>query len=406
MTVAGILDGIRVIDFTWVIAGPQCTQILADFGAEVIRVEWPHHPDGMRFRLQADDADPASLDQSGFWNNLNRNKRSITLNMRHPDAADLALRLIAQSDVVVENFSPGVLESWGLPWERMREANPGLVYLSMSGFGWGGPNGDYVVFGPVMQAVSGLHAMTARPASEPAGLGFSYGDHAAGYFGALAILAGLHERNATGNGAMIDLGQVESCVALTSAALLDYQVNARPSTAWGNVPYGVFDAPAGLYPCKGADSWCAISIRDDSQWKAFVLAAGLDDLGTDGRFQTQYGRAGHRWLLDRRVAAWTRRHDRDDAVAILSDAGVPVSAMADIDEVINDEGLRRFGYFQSATHPDLERRIFQMGGLQSALGPHLRSAAPTMGEANAFVYGEILGLSAQQIESFRNDAVI
>ncbi len=403
---AGILDGVRVVDFTWVIAGPQCTQILADFGAEVIRVEWPHHPDGMRFRLQADDADPASLEHSGFWNNLNRNKRSITLNMRHPDAPEIALKLIAQSDVVVENFSPGVLESWGLPWERMREANPRLVYLSMSGFGWGGPNGNYVVFGPVMQAVSGLHAMTARPASEPAGLGFSYGDHAAGYFGALGILAALHERDATGEGAMIDLGQVEACVALTSAALLDYQVGARTSTAWGNVPYGVLDAPAGLYPCEGSDCWCAISIRDDGQWKEFVQVTGLDDLGTDARFQTQHGRAAHRWLLDRRVSEWTRSRRRDDVVAILSEAGVPASAMADIDELMDDEALRRFGYFQSAAHAHLEERVFQMGAIRSVRGPNLRSAAPTIGEANDFVYREILGLSEAQIESYRNDAVI
>ena len=168
---AGILDGVRVIDFTWVVAGPQCTQILADFGAEVIRVEWPQRPDGARFRLVADDADRTSQDQSGFWNNLNRNKRSITLNMRHPDAPAIALELIAKSDVVVENFAAGVLESWGLPWKRLQEANPGLVYLSMSGFGSGGPNEKYVVFGPVIQAASGLHTMTARPGSEPRGWG-------------------------------------------------------------------------------------------------------------------------------------------------------------------------------------------------------------------------------------------
>jgi crotonobetainyl-CoA:carnitine CoA-transferase CaiB-like acyl-CoA transferase len=403
---AGILDGVRVVDFTWVIAGPQCTQILADFGAEVIRVEWPHHPDGMRFRLQADDTDPASFEQSGFWNNLNRNKRSITLNMRHPHAPEIALKLIGQSDVVVENFSPGVLESWGLSWERMRQANPGLIYLSMSGFGWGGPNSNYVVFGPVMQAVSGLHAMTARPAGEPAGLGFSYGDHAAGYFGALAILAALHERDSSGHGEMIDLGQVEACVALTSAALLDYQVSDRPATAWGNVPYGALDAPAGLYPCAGYDCWCAISIRDDVQWKAFVQVTGLGDLATDARFHTQHGRAAHRWLLDRRVSEWTRSRQRDDVVALLTDAGVPASAMADIDELIDDERLREFGYFESTAHPYLGERVFQMGGIQSARGPHLRSAAPTMGEANHFVYREMLGLSAEQIELYHNDAVI
>jgi crotonobetainyl-CoA:carnitine CoA-transferase CaiB-like acyl-CoA transferase len=406
MTAAGILDGVRVVDFTWVIAGPQCTQVLADFGAEVIRVEWPHHPDAARFRSLADDADQSSPDLSGFWNNLNRNKRSITLNMRHPEGPSIALDLIAKSDVVVENFSPGVLKSWGLPWERMQEANPRLVYLSMSGFGVGGPNEKYVVFGPVMQAVSGLHAMTARPGREPAGLGFSYADYSAGYLGALAILAGLAERDATGQAAMIDLSEVEAAVALTSAALLDYQVNARPFTAWGNVPYGAADAPAGLYPCKGNDSWCAISIRDNDQWDSLVGVMGLDDLGSERRFDTQHGRMAHRGLLDQRLSEWTSGRDRDDVVALLREAGVPATAMSAVDELMEDEALRSFGYFQSAQHPYLGEREFQMGGIRSPRGPDLRGAAPTMGEANQLVYGDILGLSKQQIESYRNDAVI
>jgi crotonobetainyl-CoA:carnitine CoA-transferase CaiB-like acyl-CoA transferase len=403
---AGILDGVRVIDFTWVVAGPQCTQILADFGAEVIRVESPQRPDGARFRLLAEDVDRSSQNHSGFWNNLNRNKRSITLNMRHPDAPAIALQLIAKSDVVVENFASGVLESWGLPWKRMQEANPRLVYLSMTGFGGGGPNEKYVVFGPVIQATSGLHAMTARPGREPAGLGFSYGDYSAGYLGALAILAALAERDATGQGAMIDFSDVEAAVTLTSAALLDYQVNARPFTAWGNVPYGAPDAPAGLYPCLGNDSWCAISIRDDDHWHALVRVAGLDDLGDDRRFDTQHGRAAHRGLLDTRLSEWTRGRDRDDVVALLRGVGVPATAMSATEELLDDEALRSFGYFQSARHPHLGEREFQMGGIRSARGPDLRRAGPTMGEANEMVYGDILGFSEQQIKTYRNDAVI
>jgi benzylsuccinate CoA-transferase BbsF subunit len=288
----------------------------------------------------------------------------------------------------------------------MQQANPGLVYLSMSGFGGGGPNEHYVVFGPVIQAASGLHAMTARPGREPAGLGFSYGDYSAGYLGALAILAALAERDATGQGSMIDFSDVEAAVTLTSAALLDYQVNARPFAAWGNVPYGAPDAPAGLFPCRGDDSWCAISIRDDDQWDALVRVAGLDDLGDDGRFDTQHGRAAHRGLLDARLSEWTRGRDRDDVVALLRAVGVPATALSATEELLDDEALRSFGYFQSAEHPNLGEREFQMGGIRSARGPDLRRAAPTMGEANDLVYGDILGFSEQQIETYRNDAVI
>ncbi|HEY6480521.1 MAG TPA: CoA transferase [Streptosporangiaceae bacterium] len=400
------LEGIRVLDFTWVISGPQCTQILADFGAEVIKVEWPHHPDGMRNRIQPPGTDPASWEEGGLWNNLNRNKRGITLNMRHPKALDLALGLVARCDVVVENFTPHVLESWGLSWEAMRAVSPGLVYLSMTGFGWGGPNEGYVVFGPVMQAVSGLHGMTGRPASEPAGLGYSYSDHAAGYFGALAVLAALQDRDATGDGAMIDLGQVEASVALTSAALLDYQVNGRPFAAWGNVPFGAGDAPAGLYRCAGGDSWCAISVRTDDQWAALAGLLDRADLGRDARFASSAGRAGHRPLLDRAVSGWTEARPRDVVVAALAGAGVPCSPLLTAAELLADPALRAHGYYQEASHPLLGAREFQMGAIASAAGPDLRRAAPTFGEANEAVYGGLLGLSPDSIRELAAEGVV
>jgi crotonobetainyl-CoA:carnitine CoA-transferase CaiB-like acyl-CoA transferase len=400
------LDGVRVLDFTWVISGPQCTQILADFGAEVIRVEWPHHPDGLRNRAQPPGTDPASWEESGLWNNLNRNKRSITLNMRHPRAVSVALDLVARCDVVVANFGPRVLESWGLSWGAMRAVNPELIYLSMTGFGRGGPNEDYVVFGPVMQAVSGLHGMTGRPAAELAGLGYSYADYAAGYFGALAVLAALQDCELTGNGAMIELGQVEASVALTSAALLDYQVNGRPFAPWGNVPFGADDAPAGLYRCRGDDSWCAISVRTDDQWAALTGVLGRDDLCRDARFSSQRGRAGHRPMLDQIVSAWTQARPRDVVARELDAVGVPCSPLLTADELLADTALRAHGYYQEATHPLLGAREFQMGGIQSAAGPELRRAAPIFGEANNAVYGDLLGMSPDRIRELADEAVI
>jgi crotonobetainyl-CoA:carnitine CoA-transferase CaiB-like acyl-CoA transferase len=400
------LDGIRVLDFTWVISGPQCTQILADFGAEVIKAEWPHHLDGLRYRVQAPGADPASPEGSGLWNNLNRNKRSITLNMRHPDGAGIALDLVEHCDVVVENFSPGVLDSWGLSWPAMRERNPRLVYLGMSGFGRGGPSQDYVVFAPVMHALSGLHAMTGEPGREPAGLGFSYGDHVAGYFGALAVIAALAERDATGQGVQLDLGQVEASLALTGTAILDAQASQRRYVAAGNVPAGTNDAPAGLYRCAGADDWCAISVRDDTQWAALAGVLGADDLMRDPRFATQVVRAAHRELLDARLSAWTASRTRTEVAAALTAAGVPCTPMATATDALGDERLRAHGYFQAADHPLLGEREFQLGPVASAAGPRLRKSAPLVGEANEYVYGELLGLSAAAISALREDVVI
>jgi crotonobetainyl-CoA:carnitine CoA-transferase CaiB-like acyl-CoA transferase len=403
---AGLLDGVRVLDFTWVISGPQCSQILADFGAEVIKVEWSHHLDGLRYRVQPPGSDPASIEHSGLWNNLNRNKRSITLNMRHPDGVDLALRLVAHCDVVLENFSPGVLESWGLSWEAMTARRPGLIHVSMSGFGWDGPNARYVVFAPVMQALSGLHAMTSRPAGEPTGLGFSYGDHVGGYYAALATLAALHERDASGEGAIIDLAQVEGTITLTSAAILDYQLSGRPFVAWGNVPFGSLDAPAGLYRCDGDDAWCAISVRTDEEWCDLTATMGAPELARDGRFSDRAGRAAHRGLLDHAVTAWTQGMPRDDVMRRLQEAGVPCTTLSTAVELLDDDRLRNHGYYEAEDHPELGRREFQMGGIRSEIGPRVRRAAPLIGEANEDVYGRLLGLSAEQIRTLADEAVI
>jgi crotonobetainyl-CoA:carnitine CoA-transferase CaiB-like acyl-CoA transferase len=400
------LTGVRVLDFTWVISGPQCTHILGDFGAEVIKVEWPHYPDGMRNRGQPPGTDPGSWEEGGLWNNLNRNKRSVTLNMRHPRAAAIAMDLVAQCDVVVANMGPHVLESWGLSWEVMQSVRPGLIYLCMTGFGLGGPNEGYLVFGPVMQAISGIHGMTGRPGAEPAGLGYSYADYTAGYFGALAVLAALQDREATGNGAMIDLGQVEATVALTSVAILDYQVNGRPFSAWGNVPFGADDAPAGLYRCQGEDSWCAISVRTDDQWAALTRVIGRDDLGRDPRLSARKSRAGHRPMLDQVVSVWTEPRTRDAVVTGLADAGVPCSPVLTAEEMLADPALRARGYYQEATHPLLGPREFQMGGIQSPAGPELRRAGPMFGEANDDIYGGLLGMSPDHIRELAAEAVI
>jgi crotonobetainyl-CoA:carnitine CoA-transferase CaiB-like acyl-CoA transferase len=400
------LEGIRVLDFTWVISGPQCTQILADFGAEVIKAEWPHHLDGLRYRVQAPGSDPASPECSGLWNNLNRNKRSITLNMRHPDGAGLALKIIERCDVVVENFSPGVLDSWGLSWPTMHARNQRLIYLGMSGFGRGGPSQDYVVFAPVMHALSGLHAMTGEPSREPAGLGFSYGDHVAGCFGALAVIAALEERDSTGLGDMIDLGQVEASIALTSTALLDHQVSRRHYVAAGNVPFGSQDAPAGLYRCAGADAWCAISVRDDAQWESLAQVLGREDLLRDQRFATRSARAAHRELLDRRVSEWTAARTREEVESVCTGAGVPCTVMATAADALSDRRLRAHGYFKTAGHAFLGDREFQMGPVKSAAGPELKAAAPLVGEANEYVFGELLGMSEEEISALRENVVI
>ena len=220
------LSGIRVCDLTWIIAGPTATRVLADFGAEVIRVEHGQAADSIRVGRPVVGGAP-TLNNSGFFNYFNRNKKSINLNVRHPMGTDLLKRLIAECDVVIENFSSGTLASWGLDYPELREINPKIIYCSISGFGHTGRDKAFTTWGPTAQALSGLTYTSGLPGMAPAGWGFSYMDHTAGFEAAIAILMALHHRNRTGEGQHIDCSQVEAGIVLNGPAILDYSVNGR-----------------------------------------------------------------------------------------------------------------------------------------------------------------------------------
>ncbi|MGH2610175.1 MAG: CaiB/BaiF CoA transferase family protein, partial [Tepidiformaceae bacterium] len=214
------LTGVRVCDLTWIIAGPTATRVLADFGAEVIRVEHGQAVDAIRLGRPI-VGDSPTLNNSGFFNYFNRNKKSILLNARHPMGMDLLKRLIAESDVVVENFSSGIMESWGLDYPQLKEIREDIIYCSISGFGHSGRDKAFTTWGPTAQALSGLTFMSGLPGKPPAGWGYSYMDHTAGYYGAIAIMAALHHRNLTGEGQHIDISQVEAGIILGGPAVLD-----------------------------------------------------------------------------------------------------------------------------------------------------------------------------------------
>lgn len=307
------LKGIRVLDLSWIVAGPQATRILADFGAEVIRIEYEGRPDAIRGGRGGRS--------SGMFNNLNRNKLSATLNLNHPKGVELFLRLVKVSDVVVENFSSRVMERWGLTYEAMAAVNPGIIYISLSGFGHAGRNRDYVTWGPTAQALSGLTLMSGLPDAPPAGWGYSYLDHTAGYYGAMAILMALYHRNRTGLGQYIDLAQVETGMVLAGPAILDFSVNGRPYRRPGNPPGNRSEhprvAPHNTYRCRGEDRWIAIAVFTDAEWQALCRVMGDPDWSRDSRFATNSGRVAHEDELDQRIEAWTASYDPYDLMYLL-----------------------------------------------------------------------------------------
>jgi crotonobetainyl-CoA:carnitine CoA-transferase CaiB-like acyl-CoA transferase len=413
------LANVRVLDFSWIVAGPQATRILADFGADVIRVEFEGRMDSIRLGMRDPNAPPESPDASGMFNNFNRNKRSITLNLQHPEGRALFRQLLMVSDVVVENFSATVFERLGWTWETMAAINPGIIYLSLSGYGHLGRDREYVTWGPTAQAVSGLTAMSGLPGHEPAGWGYSYLDHTAGYYGAAAVLLALHHRNRTGQGQYIDLSQIETGMVLAGPAILDYVVNGRGYAAAGgrigNRSRHPRVAPHNTYRCRvdgpdphGLGRWVAIACFTEAEWQALVRVMGAPAWAREARFATNAARVAHEDELDAHIEAWTRARDAYEVMLALQAAGVPAGVVQHAaDKQERDPQLRARGFYPEADHPVLGRHAFEGMPVTAARTPwRLRHAAPLLGEHTEAVYCHLLGLSRARLAALRAEAAV
>ncbi|MDO8687517.1 MAG: CoA transferase, partial [Dehalococcoidales bacterium] len=337
-----ILHNIRILDFSWVLAGPYATRILADFGAEVIKVQ----------SLLPQEEDAFS---KGYYNTWNRNKLGITLNLSKPEGIALAKRLVGISDAVVENFAPRVMANWGLDYANLKKLKADIIMLSMSTMGNSGPWRDYVGFGPVVQAFSAIAALTAYPGKLPSGLGYSYTDHVAGLLAALALLSALEYRRKTGEGQYIDISQVEAMVSLLGNAFFDYSISGKPPEATGNRSGEA--APYGVYRCQGEDRWCAIAVHSDAEWVGFCRALGNPAWAADARFSTLSGRLANADELDKLVEGWTRQHTAEEVMTRLQEQGVAAGMVQDAYDLANDPQLRARGFFVELDHPELGRTV-------------------------------------------------
>jgi len=396
------LSGIRVCDLTWIIAGPTATRVLADFGADVIRVEHQQAIDPIRLGRPINDEKP-NLNNSGFFNYFNRNKRSVLLNARHPLGMELLHKLIAVSDVVIENFSGSVLDSWELGYEQQKAINPGIIYCSISGYGHDGRDKHFTTWGPTAQALSGLTMMSGLPGKPPAGWGYSYMDHTAGYYGAIAIMMALHHRNQTGEGQHLDLSQVEAGMILTGPAVLDYTVNGR---TWrregmppGNRAWEPAIAPHNTYPCLGEDRWIAIAVRNDAEWQAMAQAMGEPSWAADSKFATNAGRLANQDELDANISAWTATREDYPLMHVLQAAGVPAGVcQSPGDRFEKDEQFRDRGWWATMPHPEMgeESEFDGVTPSLSATPGTNRTSAPMLGANTHEVMTSLLGLSDEE----------
>lgn len=392
---ARALDGITILDFTWVVAGPVATRILADQGARVIKVE---RRDALDFGTR----------RGGFTGNLNRGKQSIVIAMGRLEGQALARRLVAAADVVIDNFSARVMRNWGLDYAGLAAIRPGIVAVGMSGFGLTGPHRDYVSYGPTLQALSGFTLLMREPGGEPAGWGYSYADMAGGFAAALAILAALHHRARTGEGQLVDLAQFENVCALVGPALLDFTANDRAARPFGNRSQERPGAPYGVYRCRGDDRWCAITVFGDDEWRRLVHALGDPPWTHDPRFATFASRHAHAAALDEQLAAWTATRDAHAVMATLQAAGIAAGVVADaVDLCERNSQLAARGYWATVPTPEGGRVI--VDGVPFRLGatPGLVTApGPLLGEHSDHVLRSVLGCRDDEVARLRTDGIV
>jgi benzylsuccinate CoA-transferase BbsF subunit len=392
VTSQSVLTGIRILDFSWVLAGPYATRILADFGAEVIKIQ-PLLP-------EAEDRFAR-----GYYNTWNRNKLGITLNLGKPEGVAIAQRLVALSDAVVENFTPRVMANWGLDYPNLTKIKPDLIMLSMSIMGSSGPLRDYVGFGPTVHAFSGMTYLTSFPGKPPTGLGHSYADHVSGLVAALALLGALEYRQRTGAGQYIDISQVEAMASLLGGTILDCAVSGRPPEPVGNRSSEA--APHGIYRCRGDDRWCAIAVFSDEEWQGFKHALGNPLWAKENRFSTLSRRLENVDELDRRVGEWTMKHTAEEVMTLLQREGVAAGVVQDASDLADDPQLRARGFFIELDHPELGKTVSGAVPIKLSDTPATYGrAAPVLGRDNDYVCGELLGMSKDEILRLKGEGVM
>ncbi len=412
------LDGIRVVDFSWVRAGPWATRWLGALGAEIIKIEWPESERGRLPSSTTPKGMEVNLNTSGNFNDTNVNKKSLTLNVRSAKGLAIVKKLIAVSDIVIENFSSRVLQKWGLGYEELVKIKPDIVYVSMSGYGHTGRNHHYTTFGPVAQAASGLTFLSGLPEKPPAGWGWSYMDDTGGMYGAMCALTGLYHRNMTGKGQHIDQSQMVSAVPLNGPALLDFTVNGRGSKRagfppgnrahWPGTPIvnnyrGATVAPHNAYRTApgGYNDWCVIVCQNDAEWQKLVEVMGAAAWAADEKYATVAGRLAHQEELDGRIEAWSATLGKYELTERCQAAGVralPVQSAED--RVEHDPQLAQREMYLELDHAALGRHKAQNAPFKLSETPVFNHASsPLIGEHTREIVEGLLGYSHDEIRA-------
>ena len=400
------LEGVKVLDFCWVAVGPMTTKYLAEFGATVLRIESAKRPETLRRAAPYKDGIPG-LERSGYFANYNVNKLGITIDMGHPKAKDLILRVASWADLITENFTPGTMERWGLGFGDLQQANPSIIMYSTSMMGRGGPFEAQPGFGPVLSSLTGLTHITGWPDRDPVNPYGAYTDFIVPRFGVASILAALDHRRRTGEGMHLDMSQLEASLHFSVPLLLDRSVNDREQDRRGNRDPGA--APHGVYPCQGEDRWIAIACVSNGQWQALGRVIAPDGQGWphQERFSSLTGRKASEDELDTLMAGWTVGWDSRQLMDTLQTAGVPAGMVNDCRDLFEDPQLKYRQHYQYLEHPEIGLYASDRSEFNLSLTPgSLDQAAPLMGQHTEEALTEIVGLTTEEYQSLKEDGVL
>ena len=397
-TTAAPLAGVRVLDFTHVLAGPFCTRLLADLGADVVRVESSKHPDH-----PWPSAHIGTDGRHASYLNTNRNKRSIAIDLKHPRGQQTAVELAARADVVVENFSAGVMDRLGLGYETLRSRNQGIISVSMSGYGHDGPRRGWTSMNMNLQGYSGLMTVTGGEGDPPTAISNSWNDYIGGLHACVAIVQALDERGLSGIGTRLDLSQFECSVAMIAPLLLASAVTGRNPPRMGN--RSARFAPQGVYRCAGTDNWCAVSVRTEDQWRSLGQIIGKDGWAAQERFATVSGRQQWHDEIDEQLSNWTRPLSNLAVEQTLKAGAIRAERVRRINDLLDQpDGATIF-------RPMAEPRV----GTMLTTGLPFRfstgsfpapSPAPALGQHSDEVLRDWLGLGQEEIKSLDNQGAL
>ncbi len=388
------LADVKVLDFTWVMAGPASTRVLADYGATVVRIESTASIDAARGLAPFQNGE-AGPENSGLYQNMNAGKLGMTLDMSKEEGRAVARDLVRWADVVTESFSPKAMRAWDLDYASLRQLKPDIVMLSSNLFGQTGPLAEFAGFGTMGAAVAGFNTVIGWPDREPAMVG-AYTDYVSPRFTVAAILAALDHRDRTGQGQYIDFSQAEAALHFLTPALLDFGVNGRVQGREGNRDPHM--APHGVYPAAGENRWVAIAAGDDEQWRALCEVIGQPELASDKRFATLDTRLANQDELDAIVSAWTQDREKGEAEALLQARAVAAHAVQDSVDALRDPQLAHRGHFVKLPHEIHGTTTVEGSRFKLSRTPaQIESSAPTFGRDNFYVLETILGYSQEQI---------